>query len=106
LVSILIAVFGLLAAAVPADAVGPDAAPVARLAWKSCPDRAQRGYQCATLRVPVDYDEPAGRAIRLAVIRHEATDPRHRIGTLFFNFGGPGAAGASLLPQAPIVGAG
>jgi pimeloyl-ACP methyl ester carboxylesterase len=102
LLSSLIAVVGLLAVSLSAGAVVPRAAPAAGLAWKPCSDRAQRGYQCATLMVPLDYDEPAGRTIRLAVIRHEATDPKRRIGTLFFNFGGPGAAGVTLLPQAPI----
>jgi pimeloyl-ACP methyl ester carboxylesterase len=32
------------------------------------------------------------------VIRKRATDRAHRIGTLFFNFGGPGAAGTAVLP--------
>jgi pimeloyl-ACP methyl ester carboxylesterase len=52
--------------------------------------------------VPLDYDDPGGRTIRLAVIRRQATERRHRIGTLFFNFGGPGGAGTLLLPAAPI----
>jgi pimeloyl-ACP methyl ester carboxylesterase len=99
---VLIAVVGLLAVALPAGAVGPPAGAAAALAWHPCPDRDQRGFQCATLRVPLDYGEPGGRTIRLAVIRREATDPKRRIGTLFFNFGGPGAAGATLLPHAPI----
>ncbi|UGS38040.1 alpha/beta fold hydrolase [Capillimicrobium parvum] len=94
--------FGVLAAAMPAGAVTPPAAAASALAWKRCADPAQRGFQCATLRVPLDYGDPGGRTIRLAVVRRPATDRKHRIGTLFFNFGGPGAAGASLLPLAPI----
>ena len=90
----LAAIVGLFAA-LPAGAA---AAPA--LAWKPCADPSQPGFQCATLRVPLDYDDPDGRTIRLAVIRHRATDRRHRIGTLFFNFGGPGGPGAALLPQA------
>jgi pimeloyl-ACP methyl ester carboxylesterase len=100
LVFTLTAIVGLLAAAVPASAVRPPAAAAPALAWEPCADPAQRGFQCATLRVPLDYDDPGGRTIRLAVIRRQATDPRHRIGTLFFNFGGPGGAGTLALPAA------
>jgi pimeloyl-ACP methyl ester carboxylesterase len=96
--AVLAALLGLVALAAPAVAVPP----AAELDWKRCADPAQRGFQCATLRVPLDYDDRGGRSIRLAVIRKRATDRRHRIGTLFFNFGGPGAAGAQLLHRAPI----
>jgi pimeloyl-ACP methyl ester carboxylesterase len=97
------AIVGALLACAALVGAGPtSAASSPALAWKPCRDRAQRGFQCATLRVPLDYDHPGGRTIRLAVIRHRATDPRRRIGTLFFNFGGPGAAGVQLLPLAPI----
>ena len=49
--------------------------------------------------MPLDYRRPRGRTIYLAVIRHRADDPAHRIGTLFFNPGGPGGAGTTLLPS-------
>jgi pimeloyl-ACP methyl ester carboxylesterase len=73
---------------------------VPKLSWKPCAEPAQKGLQCATARgVPLDYRHPRGRTIHLAVIRHRATDPAHRIGTLFFNPGGPGGAGTALLPS-------
>ena len=102
MISTLAAIVGLLAVALPASAVRPPAAAAPALVWKPCADPAQRGFQCATLRVPLDYDDPGGRTIRLAVVRRQATDQRHRIGTLFFNFGGPGAAGTLVLPAAGI----
>jgi len=76
------------------------AAPVAvpRLVWHRCASPEQQGFQCATARVPLDYSNPGGPTIRLAVIRHRASDRAHRIGTLFFNPGGPGAAGTVFLP--------
>jgi pimeloyl-ACP methyl ester carboxylesterase len=55
-------------------------------------------YQCDTARVPLDYDHPAGPTINLRLIRRPATDQRHRIGTLFFNSGGPGNALTGYLP--------
>lgn len=103
LIFTLTAIVGLLAAALPASAARPAAAAAPALAWKPCAEPAQRGFQCATLRVPLDYDDPGGRTIRLAVIRRQATDRRHRIGTLFFNFGGPGAAGTAVLPLAGAI---
>ncbi|WP_433545229.1 alpha/beta hydrolase [Streptomyces sp. CA-294286] len=76
--------------------------------WGSCArgpqDAAGRamdgtGLRCATLTVPLDYADPRGRTITLAISRLEATDTRHRIGTMLLNIGGPG--GPAL--QAPPV---
>ncbi len=50
------------------------------------------------MRVPLDYAHPRGDMIHLAVIMHRASDPRRRVGTLFWNPGGPGASGTKLLP--------
>ena len=68
---------------------------VPELSWAPCPD--QNGFECATATVPRSYGDPHGATIRLAVIRHPAADPSSRVGTLFLNPGGPGAAKA-LLP--------
>lgn len=90
----------LLCAAAPADARPPrpphrGPAPVSP-AWAACPDSS--GFECASVRAPLNYKQPEGRKIRLALIRHEATDPKHRVGTLLFNPGGPGGSGTSDLP--------
>jgi pimeloyl-ACP methyl ester carboxylesterase len=47
--------------------------------------------------VPVDYADPGGRTLELALIRarHEGGE---RIGSLIFNFGGPGGSGVITLP--------
>jgi pimeloyl-ACP methyl ester carboxylesterase len=55
--------------------------------------------QCATLAVPLDYADPTGPWIHLAVARHPASDPAERIGSLFINPGGPGASGIDDLPE-------
>jgi len=60
-------------------------AQVPNLHWTSC----HHGFQCATARVPLDYRHPGGRKISIAVVRHVATDPAKRIGSLFVNGGGP-----------------
>ena len=72
------------------------AAPAPKLDWRPCADPAQKGFQCATAKAPRNYERPHGATIHLGVIRHRATDPEHRVGTLFVNFGGPGASKAAL----------
>jgi pimeloyl-ACP methyl ester carboxylesterase len=74
------------------------AAPAPKLDWRAC-QPAEPGFQCATARVPRNYSHPRRSKIHLAVIRHRATDPAHRIGTLFYNPGGPGGSGIMALPQ-------
>jgi pimeloyl-ACP methyl ester carboxylesterase len=57
-------------------------------------------WQCATMQVPRDYAKPDGERIELALIRAEAADSKNRIGSLVFNFGGPGGSGVATLPSA------
>ncbi|MGW7257098.1 alpha/beta hydrolase [Streptomyces sp. NPDC054834] len=54
-------------------------------------------WQCATLKVPLDWSRPEGATIGLALIRAKATGG-DRIGSLLFNFGGPGGSGVSTMP--------
>jgi pimeloyl-ACP methyl ester carboxylesterase len=56
-------------------------------------------WECATVKVPLDYSDPGGRTIGIAVNRAKAKDKSTRIGSLLFNFGGPGASGVATLPQ-------
>lgn len=87
----------LAAAPAPAATLPPETVPT--LAWRPCHDPAQAGFDCATAKVPLDHAKPRERKIGLAVIRHRATKPGARIGTLFFNPGGPGGAGTQDLPD-------
>ncbi|MDP9220752.1 MAG: alpha/beta hydrolase [Actinomycetota bacterium] len=61
--------------------------------WRPCHD----GFFCARVRVPLDYDRPNGQQISLALAKLPATDPAHRIGSLFLNPGGPGGSGVDFL---------
>ncbi|MFC4906788.1 alpha/beta hydrolase [Actinomadura gamaensis] len=54
---------------------------------------------CARIKVPLDYAQPGGATVELALLRFPATDPAHRIGSLLFNFGGPGASGTDTLAE-------
>jgi len=81
----------------PARAAAATLVPV--LDWQPCPDPSQSGFDCATAQVPLDYGDPQGATVELAVIRHPATEPANRLGALFFNPGGPGSSGTVQLPQ-------
>lgn len=85
-----------LTAASPAQAAKPSAA-VPAIDWQPC---EPSGYECATALVPLDYDEPSGPKIELALVRRPADDPGARQGTLFVNPGGPGGSGVSFVRSA------
>lgn len=86
-----------------------------KLHWTACPapagsqgggDRPENlpdgtAWQCSTMKVPLDYARPDGRTINLALIRAKASRDsvaHERLGSLVFNFGGPGGSGVSTLP--------
>lgn len=68
----------------------------ARIDWGPCKPSGPR-LQCARIRVPLDWDRPHGRKISLAVIRHLASKPKQRIGSMLINPGGPGDTGIGLV---------
>lgn len=83
-----------------------------KLTWKPCPapSPAQGSgkapsplpggtpWECSFMRAPLDYAKPEGETIRLELIRARAKNQDKRIGSLIFNFGGPGASGVATLP--------
>ncbi|HEY0520914.1 MAG TPA: alpha/beta fold hydrolase, partial [Ilumatobacteraceae bacterium] len=62
------------------------------LDWQTCDDPSvtDSTLECATLTVPLDYDNPSGDTIDMALIRVPATGDRK--GAILFNPGGPGAS--------------
>lgn len=80
-----------------------------RLAWAACPaeqrELNEAGARCAEVTVPLDYADPGGRTIRIAVSRIEARSPEGRSGILLSNPGGPGGTGlAYTLALRPALG--
>lgn len=65
-----------------------------QLKWRPC---GVSGFDCATMKAPLDYAEPAGDSIKLAVARKKATGPGKRLGTLQVNPGGPGGSAVDYL---------
>ncbi|WP_326564646.1 alpha/beta hydrolase [Micromonospora peucetia] len=81
----------------PQEARRVDRVPTPDLDWYACYDYAE----CATVRLPQDYDKPNGPTTEVAVLRVKARDQQRRIGSLFINPGGPGGSGTSVALAAP-----
>lgn len=77
-------VFMALLALRPATAVQAQAP---EIDWRNCGD-----MECGTIQVPLDYSDPDGETIELALIRIEAREPSRRLGVLMANPGGPGGS--------------
>jgi hypothetical protein len=71
-----------------------------KIAWSACEKSPQT--QCGTLKVPIDWSKPSGATISLAVARRPAKNPQQRVGTLFFNPGGPGDGAAKYVADPEI----
>ncbi|MEU1370269.1 alpha/beta hydrolase [Streptomyces sp. NPDC005803] len=94
----------------PAQAASarPSAVPAAlkpfyaqHLKWRDC---GVTGFQCATMKAPLDYAKPDGAEIKLAVSRKKATGPGKRIGSLLVNPGGPGGSAIGYLQAYAAIG--
>ncbi|MEW2561215.1 alpha/beta hydrolase [Streptomyces griseorubiginosus] len=73
-----------------------------QLDWRRCKatgDFSPPGndWRCATLKTPLDWSKPDGETIDLALIRTKARGG-DRIGSLLFDFGGPGLTGVGTMP--------
>lgn len=74
-------------------------------AWQPCGN----GFDCARVRVPDEYTVPDGPTVDLGIIRHRATGPGGRLGSLFVNPGGPGVPAEDMVrvvgtPQNTVFG--
>jgi pimeloyl-ACP methyl ester carboxylesterase len=71
-----------------------------RLQWADC----SGGFECSQLSVPVDYAQPGGEMISLAVVRlPTSASGEDRLGSLVLNPGGPGASGIEYARAAENV---
>ena len=86
-----------LALCAPGAAVADSQTGHQALSWTPCHTDVGPTFECATAQVPLDYSRPRGATITLALTRLPATDPAHRIGSLFLNPGGPGGSGVDFV---------
>ncbi len=65
------------------------------LEWTPCPnaDELDPRQECSSVIVPLDYSQPAGETIAIAVSRIRAESATDRRGVLVYNPGGPGSSG-------------
>ena len=73
--------------------------------WQDCSDGTSP-FQCGTVTVPLDYNNPGGQTITIALKKLPASDGDAEHGSLFTNPGGPGGSGireleaqATALPE-------
>lgn len=79
----------------PIDASLVDQVRTPVLNWTPC----QQTFQCATAKLPLDYHNPHGPTVSIALQRLPAKDPTHRLGSVFVNPGGPGDSGTDFVAQ-------
>ncbi len=70
-------------------------APATPAKWTNCATK----FQCATLRLPKDYHDPAAGTLDVKIIRLPASDRAKRIGSIIVNPGGPGGSGIELVQK-------
>ena len=106
---------GVAACSSDADDSPAEDGPAPVIVWDQCPPLAQGapsrdpGQTCGTLKVPLDYTDPGGATIELAVSRIASARPGQRRGVLLLNPGGPALPGldtpsamAPTLPQSVL----
>ena len=77
-----------------------------KVSWYACAKKGMAeatsgqdtGFTCAKVKVPLDYDNPGGETIEIAVKKRAASEDS--VGSLFVNPGGPGGSGIELVESA------
>ncbi|WP_406443463.1 alpha/beta hydrolase [Streptomyces sp. NBC_01613] len=72
-----------------------------KLSWRTC---GVPGFECATMKAPLDYARPDAGDVRLAVARKKATGKGKPLGSLLVNPGGPGGSAIGYLEQYAGIG--
>ncbi|MEV6974394.1 alpha/beta hydrolase [Kitasatospora sp. NPDC093806] len=76
-----------------------------QITWAACPPDAKAAeakidislMKCGKLHVPLDYTNPSGEAIDLALIKNPAAKQDQKLGSLMVNPGGPGGSGVETV---------
>ncbi|NUP52521.1 MAG: alpha/beta fold hydrolase [Catenulispora sp.] len=78
-----------------------------QISWGACttepaddPKADLSAFQCGTIDVPLDYSQPAGKFVKVAMVKWPAANPGGKQGSLLTNPGGPGASGVDFVEEA------
>ena len=77
-----------------------------KVRWEGCPSddefllQGKDTFECATIKVPLDYGRPGDGSTELSILRRKVRDPR---GSLVINPGGPGASGVDYARAARVA---
>ena len=79
-------------------AVGDDLSAYAQqtITWEACGE----GVECATMKVPLDWENPGKASLDIALTRKPSANPSK--GPLFFNPGGPGVSARPTIQGLPV----
>lgn len=76
------------------------------ISWGACtsepaddPTADLSGFQCGSVVVPLDYANPAGKDVTLALVKWPAANQANKVGSLLTNPGGPGASGVDFVEE-------
>ena len=72
---------------------------VSTLSWSACHGH----FQCAVLKVPIDYSNESLGQFDIAVVRYRDPNQHNRIGSLVVNPGGPGVSGVQYALDAEYI---
>jgi pimeloyl-ACP methyl ester carboxylesterase len=104
-VTVALSSVGVAGASVPVHAPAGAGAGAAGVTWGACSDPVlvTAHAQCGYVSVPLDYHNPGGQQIQIAVSRIKHTsDSRHYQGVILVNPGGPGGSGLAF--NASLIG--
>ena len=59
------------------------------LTWETC----KGSFECSELTVPLDYSNPSGETIQIALMKFPALNQEEKLGSIVVNPGGPGGSG-------------
>ena len=70
-----------------------------KLNWDNC----YQDFECADLKVPIDYENLTTGTFKIAVLRYPAAMQNKKLGSLIINPGGPGASGVDYAYNAEYI---
>ncbi|PWY82112.1 hypothetical protein BO70DRAFT_379645 [Aspergillus heteromorphus CBS 117.55] len=78
-------------------------ASIPTIKWQNCSTSTPHPLDCENIQVPIDWTDPESDQVTLRMVRHNATSPSKRLGSLIVNPGGPGSPASTVVTYAPYA---